>query len=152
MMHLFMAIMESMMVKNTVQLFIILTKSKNKEMTNDTLLQLFNLGFVLFCLAIRRSKLTRIISICQQFIIHITRNTLILWLFKKGRLISNQSVLLIKKSLFWFHWLLNTSGLVYINKILTHLSWKIATVWSQAFSAKWKFFIWWHMHKTTHSR
>ena len=75
MMHLFMTIMESMIIKNTVQLFIILTKSKNKKMTNDTLLQLFNLGSVLFCLAIRRSKLRRTILICQQFIIHITRNT-----------------------------------------------------------------------------
>ena len=138
MMHLFMTIMESMIDgKNTVQLLIILTKSKNKKMTNDTLLQLFNLGSVLFCLAIRRSKLRRTISICQQFIIPIIRNISISWLFRKDQSIHNQD-LLIKKSLFWFHWLLNTLGLVYINKILTRLSWKIATVWSQAFSAKFR--------------
>ena len=154
MMRLFMTIMENTIIKNTVQLLIILTKLKNKKMTNDTLLLLFNLGFVLFCLAIKRSKLRRIISICQQFIIPIIRNILISWLFRKDQSIHNQD-LLIKKSLFWFHWLLNTLGLVYMNKILTRLSWKIATVWSQAFGAKChrrKFFIWWLMHKTTNSR
>ena len=134
-MNLFMTIMEIMNMKNMAPLFIILTKSKNKKMTNDSLLQLFNLGSVLFCLAIRRSKLRRTISICQQFIIPIIRNISISWLFRKDQSIHNQD-LFIKKSLLWFYWLLNTSGLVHINKTSNRLSWKNSYGLVSKFSAK----------------
>ena len=116
--HPYMTSMVITMSTSTVLLFIISTESKNKKMKNEILLQSPSLGSVIFCLVNRGHKFLRIILTCQHFIIHIIRNTWILWLLSTDRLIDKQ-VVLSKKSFCSYYWSLITWGLVHINPLKT---------------------------------